>query len=472
VQTIVIPAADLLARLADHRLLGKAPRQEHEWLMAHGVVRRFEPGGPPVLGKGDPVDFFYVLLRGRFSFFVDGGTGHRKVTEWRSGDLMGVMPHSRLVYSPGEAITDEEAEMLAIPRALLHEMTVQCPFVTTACVHAMLDRARLFNASALQDEKMISLGRLSAGLAHELNNPASAAARSARTLGEAVMQLEVASRRLGALGLSDAQYGAIDAIRNACLVAEAPLSRSALERADREDEITDWLERHNADVDCSLPLAETAVTLDALDKLAAAVAGLELDVVLNWIAAGCTARTLSRDVERSAARIHDLVSAVKRFTHLDQPLVQEPLALEQGIRDTVTMLGAKARDKSASVTLTVEPGTPRARASAEINQVWTNLIDNALDAVDRDGRVEIRVGSEQPWVVVRVTDNGRGIPSGISARVFDPFFTTKAVGQGTGLGLDIARRILRQWNSEIEFTSEPGRTEFTVRLPAENGEGS
>lgn len=458
---------ELLDLLAGHKIFGKAPREEHEWLVDHGTPATFVTG-PGFFEKGTRIEHMFVLLVGRVSFFVDRGAGYRKVTEWHAGDLMGQLPYSRLTHSPGDTLIEEEAEVLAVSRSHFTEMTQKCPALTTACVHVMLDRARIFNASELQDEKMISLGRLSAGLAHELNNPASAAARSARLLGDAVVDLEVASRKLGSLRLTEAEHKAIDAIRDACLAGTGPVTLSPLERADREDEIGDWLTDHSADIECAQPLVETAVTIDALDALAAAVDTEALDVVLQWIAAGCTARTLSRDVEKSAGRIHDLVGAVKRFTHLDQPLVSEPLDLEPGLRDTVTMLGARIRDKGITFTMKVAPDTPRARVTPEINQVWTNLIDNALYAAPEGGEVGVAVAAEGTWIAVRVSDNGSGIPDDVAPRVFDPFYTTKPVGSGTGLGLDISRRILRQWGGEIDFTSEPGRTVFTVRLPAGN----
>lgn len=464
---VSIQHADLVARLATHRRLADVPVEELEWLAAHGELRRYEAQVDPLVAQGEPIAEFFIALSGRFSFYVDRGSGHRKVTEWRGGDFMGVLPYSRLTHSPGNAITEEDADVFAIPRAHLAEMIRACPAVTTACVHVMLDRARVFNASELQDEKMISLGRLSAGLAHELNNPASAAARSARMLTEAVVDADHASHELGALGLSDAQMKAIEAVRDACLASETLAPMSAMERADREDAITDWLDAHGASQDCAMPLSETAVTLATLDALAAVVDQRSLNVALHWIGAGCTVRTLSRDVEKAATRIHELVSAVKRFTHMDQPLVPEPQPVEQGLRDTVTMLSSKARQKSIGVKFDISPELPRARVSAEINQVWTNLIDNALDAAPEDGTVVVTAAFEAPWVVVRVRDNGSGVPPDIAARIFDPFFTTKPVGQGTGLGLDIVHRVLRQWGGEIDFKSEPGRTEFIVRLPAE-----
>ena len=458
---------ELVTRLAGHRLIGKAPRSELEWLADHGELRRYSAAVDTVIGQGERVDEFYVLLKGRFAFFVDRGAGERKVTEWRTGDLMGVLPYSRLTHSPGKSVTEETADVLAINRQHLEELKQQCPFVTTVSVHVMLDRARIFNSSDLQDEKMVSLGRLSAGLAHELNNPASAAARSASLLTEAVVDADVAARRLGALKLSDAEIAAIDAVRDACLATNSPVSLSPLERADREDEIAGWLAAHKTNVGCAVALAETPVTTQILDTLAASVSSTALDTALCWIAAGCTVRALSREVETSAARIHNLVGAVKRFTHMDQPLVQEPIELEQGLRDTVTMLGSKARAKGASIAVDIAPDIPRARVSPEINQVWTNLLDNALDAIPDAGRVSVTARNEAGWVVVRVADNGPGIPAELATRIFDPFFTTKPVGQGTGLGLDIARRILRQWSGEIDFTSQPGKTEFAVRLPAE-----
>jgi signal transduction histidine kinase len=366
-------------------------------------------------------------------------------------------------------VAEEPTELLAIARELLPEMIRECPVVTATLVHAMVDRARQFTSSDLRDDKLISLGKLAAGLAHELNNPASAVVRSAKMLTESLAASETAARQMGAARLSDAQLAAIDAVRTMCGTAPAAAPLSAIARADREDAIGEWLAAHGGNEACAVPLAETGVTLDALDTLAATVTRDALDSALRWIAAGCLVRTLAAEIETAASRIYDLVGTVKRFTYMDRAPTPEPVDIHFGIAETLTMLGAKTRAKSVEVSVDLPNDLPRAQAiGAELNQVWMNLIDNAIDAVAVGGHVTVTAANEMDHVVVRITDDGPGIPPDIQGRIFDPFFTTKGVGKGTGLGLDIVRRLLQRQEGEIGVDSRPGRTEFQVRLPAAN----
>jgi signal transduction histidine kinase len=330
----------------------------------------------------------------------------------------------------------------------------------------MLDRARVFKTSDLQDEKMVSLGKLSAGLAHELNNPASAIARSARRLQASMAEADRATRALARVGLTQGQLEAIDRVREACMSHPVTISLSPLERADREDEISEWLLAHGADGSAVDALAETSVTVEALDELAEVMEGDALDAALDWVAAGCSVRTLAQESERAGSKISELVGAMKRLTHMDRAPVAELIEVEQGLRDTLMVLGHKARDKSLSLKMEVAPGLPRVRAiGGELEQVWMNVLDNALDAVDLGGHVTVTAKPEGYALVVRVVDDGPGIPPDDQRRIFDPFFTTKAPGEGTGLGLDIARGHLRRYGGEIDFDSRPGRTEFRVTLP-------
>jgi signal transduction histidine kinase len=251
----------------------------------------------------------------------------------------------------------------------------------------------------------------------------------------------------------------------------ATVSLSPLERADREDEIAEWLDAHGGDGSAVDALAETSVTIEALDELAEHLEGEALDAALDWVAAGCAVRTLAKESERAGSKISELVGAMKRLTHMDRAPVAEPIDLEQGLRDTLMVLGHKARDKSLSLKLEVAPELPPVTGvGGELEQVWMNVLDNAFDAVDLGGHVSVTAKPEGRSVVVRIVDDGPGIPVDLKDRIFDPFFTTKAPGVGTGLGLDIARAHLRRHGGEIDFDSRPGRTEFRVTLPlAESG---
>jgi signal transduction histidine kinase len=352
-------------------------------------------------------------------------------------------------------------------------MIRDCHEITSILVHKMLDRSRVFTSSGLHDEKMLSLGKLSAGLAHELNNPASAIERSAALLADRLEDAELATRALGASRLTDPQLAAIDAVRASCLATRMAGVLSPIQQAEREDTIADWLAGHAVDESLAGPLAETAVTLDALDRIAVAVSGPPLGAVLRWAAAGCSVRGIASEIQEAARRISGLVIAIKGFTHMDQATVAEPVDLKSSLGNTVAVLKSKARSKSVAVIVDVEPDLPHVRGFVgELNQIWANLIDNALDAVPDSGRVEVTANREKQRVVVRIVDNGAGIPEEIRERLFEPFFTTKPVGKGTGLGLDIVRRLVSHNDADIEVETVPGRTEFRVSFPVAEVDGA
>ncbi|HTO77481.1 MAG TPA: ATP-binding protein [Thermoanaerobaculia bacterium] len=465
-------STELVDRLANHKTIGAAPRQELEWLAAHGTLRRLEVGDT-LSTRGAPVEGLFVVLSGRIAIFIDRGSGPHKLAEWRDGDVTGLLPYSRLVAAPGRSLVQEPSEVLVVPREHMNALARECHELTSILVHRMIDRAREFTSNELHDEKMISLGRLSAGLAHELNNPASAIERSAALFANRLEDAEQAARALATAGLTVSQFDAIDGVRNACAAAPEQGVRSPIEHAEREEAITGWLAGRGLDTAAAEALAETAVTTEALDRLSGAVQGPALNAALRWAAAGCSLRRLASEIQEAATRIAGLVLAVKGFTHMDQATVAEPVDLAKSLANTVAVLKSKARGKSVAVSVKVDPGLPRVRGFVgELNQIWGNLIDNALDAVPESGRVEVEAGRESRRVVVRIADNGPGIPAEIRDRIFDPFFTTKAAGQGTGLGLDIVRRLVQHNEGEIAVESRPGRTEFQVTLPLAEIEGA
>jgi signal transduction histidine kinase len=461
----VADQTDLLARLSQHRTIGEAPQSELEWLVAHGSLRQFTAGEVVARRGGPALSALWVVLSGHLAIYVDRGLGPRKAFEWKGGDVSGFLPYSRLAKVPGDVKVLEDGECFTLDREYFPELIRDCPGVTTALVHTMLDRARAFTSSDLQDEKMISLGRISAGLAHELNNPASAAVRSAQLLVTAQGQAEESARLLALAHLTQPQLDLLDAMRQDCKRPAA--TQTPIERADREEVLTEWLETHEIDSEMAAPLLDTAVTIEELDRVAAAVRGADLDVALRWVASSCTVRILAGDIEKAASRVHTLEAAVKRSTYMDRSQTAEAIDLSEGLSDAITLLQHKARAKSAQIVLALAPGLPMVKAiGSDLGQIWMNLIDNALDAVGEGGRVDIGAGARQHgFVVVHVVDNGSGIPEDIKGRIFDPFFTTKPVGQGTGLGLDLVQRLIRRNGGDVEFESVPGRTEFRVSLP-------
>ena len=459
---------ELLDRLTRHRILATIPQEQVAWVAKHGTLRRLDTG-EVLTSKDSPVEGLHIVLDGHLSIYVDRGAGRRKIMEWRGGDVTGLMPYSRLVSPPGNVTAEEPSDLVTVYRADMPQMIHECAELTAALVHVMLDRARHFTSSSLHDEKLVSLGKLAAGLAHEFNNPASAIARSASSLSASLAEADSASRKLGAAGLSPEHVALVQSVRESCLALNAQSVLSPLEQEERERSLSRLLKELHVDAGQAETLAEMGFTREMLNELKQSLPPQALDASLSWIAAGTATRRMSAEIQEAASRISHLVDAIKGFTQMDRESVSEPVDISQGLTNTLVILRGKAKDKAVSLTLDIAKDLPLINGFAgELNQVWSNLISNALDAVSENGRVDVRAqraDDGQGRVVVRVTDDGPGIPPAIRDRIFDPFFTTKPVGEGSGLGLDIVRRLVQHHNGQIEVESNPGRTEFRVTLP-------
>ena len=358
------PDGDLIARLAAHKALGNAPRAELEWLMAHGTLERYQDG-ELIARKGQPVEAMYIILSGHAAHMLDQAGSWRKAVDWYAGDATGMLPYSRMAAAPGNSVILEPSEIFRIPRAHLAALPINCPTVTASLVHVMVDRAKAFKASDFQVEKMASLGKLAAGLAHELNNPASAAARSAPS-SSATRWPSPRRRpaRLGAADLDDRALMAVERARFVCTNGPTTGVFSPLERSDREEALTDWLLDHGLDDALAGPLGETNVTLALLDELRGRarrrpaprrppLGGLRVH--------GPGADT---GLERAASRVHELVSAVKGFTYMDHAPSAEPVDVAKGITDTLAVMGAKAGRSRRRWRWTCRPASPRRAGSA------------------------------------------------------------------------------------------------------------
>ena len=438
------------------------------WLASVSDEFTAEPNEKP-FHRGDEANEMFVVLEGGFQIFSFNGGQRMLFGTVEAGEISGLLPFSRMERFEGEGFSTSAVRIARIHKRHFMEMITRMPEVGKRLVGRMTDRVRESSRTEQQREKMMSLGKLSAGLAHELNNPAAAIRRSVSDLRERMEMMPQLVKRLTAHGLSPDQ---VDAARGALMACTAPTpgTLSTLDRSDREDELADWLEEHNvphayivAEV-----LADEGVAAKNLDALVDLVDAEALPDVILWIEKGMAADRLLGEIESAAGRVSDLVASIKSYTHMDQAPERQLLDLHQGVDQTLVMLGHVIRKKSIHVEQAYAEDLPEVCAyPGEINQVWTNLLDNAIDAVDDGGRIRISTRQEGALACVTIEDNGPGIPEDIAARIFEPFYTTKAPGSGTGLGLDIAQRIVSQHEGTIRLDSEPGRTVFEVCLPIE-----
>ena len=346
-------------------------------------------------------------------------------------------------------------------------MLRRLPELGPRLVGIMADRVRENTRADQQRDKLMALGKLSAGLAHELNNPAAAARRAAADLRLAFESARNARLHLDGRGISTEEHVYLAKMECDWAKNHPTVALDSLDRSDRVDEITNWLEKHRVPEPWNLAasLVDASCDIATLEELAARFNAEALVDVLNRLTAAFTIARLTDEVENSTARISELVRAIKEYSWMDQAPETE-VDVHGGIESTLIMLGYRLK-QGVNVTRQYDRNAPRVCASgSELNQVWTNLIDNAIDAMNGKGELRIRTASEYDRVLVEIGDNGPGIPPEIRDQIFDPFFTTKPVGEGTGLGLDTVWRIVQKHRGEIRVESQPGDTRFQVRLPS------
>jgi signal transduction histidine kinase len=450
-----------------------------QWILANTTYHEFEDG-VQVRKLGDAANEMYFILEGSINFYMD--VNGRQVYYFNFANdtatcgVSGLLPYSRMKTSPGYAYAVGKTRMLLMNKEHFPEMERRAPEFIQRLVGYMTERARLFATIQLQHEKVNALGKLSAGIAHELNNPAAAINRiSAELLKRVKLNYELTEKLLSQ-GVS-AQH--IQDIRKLVESKEREKANanklSAMQRLQKEDDMDDWLEKNG--LGGSREVAETFAEAGFSDADLENIrdsSGPEVFVqVVHWLENLLSSERIIKDLTEASTRISTLVSAIKSHVHMDRTNELQPTNIHSDIDNTLTLLGYKLREKNISVNKTYCKDLVDIPAHVgELNQVWTNIIDNAIYAVDKNGQLTIETSCDSKNVKVKIIDNGSGIPKDIMSRIFDPFFTTKKVGQGTGIGLDIVSRIVKRHNGEIKVLSEPGRTEFAVCIPlaAENAQ--
>jgi signal transduction histidine kinase len=447
-------------------------KEDLEQLYAMSEVQTLQ-AGEVLMSEGEPGTAAYVVLEGDLE--VTKHTGERETVLDRrgSGDLLGEIALLEGCTRTATVRAATPARMLCISRETFQLVLVKSPSAMSAVLGTVTKRLRNSEMALRQNEKMAALGTLSAGLAHELNNPAAAVQRSAGQLRGAMAQLQRMAAELSHQGFTDEQMEVIARLRHEMPEREPlPTTLDALERSDIESALQDWLdERGVANAwELAPAIANLRWTRDDLDALTEGFTPAQAATFGCWLGAACTVYALFDEVRTGAQRISDIVKAVRSYSHLDKAAIQL-VDVHEGIEDTLIILRHKLK-QGVTVIREYDRTLPRIECYAsELNQVWTNLIDNAVDAMQGKGEIRIKTYVDpsnltSDDIVVEITDNGPGIPLEIQPRIFEAFFTTKAPGAGNGLGLNIAYNIVvKQHRGEIELRSRPGETTFTVKLP-------
>jgi signal transduction histidine kinase len=439
------------------------PDDQIEWFLSQSQDLHFKEGDT-YSRQGDPADAMFVILEGEAQ--GRGEIGGETVTfTINAGSVTGVLPFSRMKQFTvnGRAVTD--CRILKFPAALFPDLVQKMPELAKRLVGLMSDRIRETTRMEQQRDRLAGLGKLSAGLAHELNNPASAAKRAASQLRDILKRIRDASLELGRRDLTSAQKAEIEKLEAFFTQRDQP-PPDPLATSDLEEQLDSLLRSHGQNDlwQLAADLARKSVNPEMLESLFSILDAETARAALVRIAASVEIANLLNEIESSTSRISDLVRAIKEYTYMDQAPVQN-VDIVKSLETTLTILNHKL--KRGVVVRRDYQRVPFLVNSfgSELNQVWTNLIDNAIDAMGGKGELRVRTYREDSCVVIEIGDNGPGISPEIKAHIFEPFFTTKGVGEGTGLGLDTVQRIVKKHRGNIQVTSKLGDTRFQVWLP-------
>ncbi|SHN31381.1 sensor histidine kinase [Mucilaginibacter sp. OK098] len=458
-----------VATLKTFEALKSVPDEQLQWLI-ESCEEVILPEGSVFIKPDVPIAGPHFIIDGEFIAFVMQNGSKRELGTFGAGHITGYLPFSRGKMASVYMKARHEVRLLTFPTERIREMIRDQFELTQALVHVMTSRVREFTAFQQQNEKMMALGKLSAGLTHELNNPASAIVRDSISLREHLRLEPETFKKMIAIKMDNTQ---VDAVNDELfrVLDETDRPRLTLkEKTKREEELGDWFDA--LDIEDSYEMAENFVDFNFkvadLENFKKHIPDAFLSPVFGWINTLLVTEKMVEDIQESSRRIAELVKSVKTFTHMDRGADKQYADIHIGIRNTLTMLGYRKKKGNVTLVEDFDLNLPPVKALiGELNQVWTNLIDNAFDAMDQNGKgiLTIKTERDREFVQVSIIDDGPGIPEDIRSRVFDPFFTTKEMGKGTGMGLEVVQRIVNQHKGSIKVKSVPGHTEFIVCFP-------
>ena len=452
--------------------LSDLPDEHLQWILDHSFYVEFEDGGV-IMRTGEAAEFMMFILEGVVSFYMDkGGTLVHYfdfANDLATGGATGLLPYSRMKTSPGTSFAVGKLRGFRMHKDHFTELERLCPDLIQRLIGYMTERAKSFATTQLQHEKVNALGKLAAGIAHELNNPASAINRISCELTGRIKENYGLTEKLLQYDISATHIQSIRSMVEQKEKQRADKKKlSPLQRIQQEDEINDWLEQNGLhdNIVAGETFVEAGFTGQDLETIRNDTNKEAFTNLLLWIENLLSSQRVIKDLEEASTRISHLVGAIKSHVHMDQTNDLQPTDIHLDIENTLTLLGYKLREKNITVKKIFCENLPDVPAYiGELNQVWTNIIDNAIYALPKDGELTIETICDSKKVSVKMIDNGTGIPKEILSRIFDPFFTTKKVGEGSGIGLDLVNRVIKHHNGDIKVNSKPGQTEFTICIP-------
>jgi signal transduction histidine kinase len=449
--------------------LSQVPADQLQWMIDNS--RHYEmKEGEYLINVGQSIVGTHIVVTGKIRLYMMQNQELMELNVIGPKDISGYLPFSRGMKAKVDAKVTADAQLMTLPTEKFKEMISGHYELTEALVHIMTNRVRDFTSLQQQNEKMMALGKLSAGLAHELNNPAAAIVRGSASLLEHFQLEPEAFKKVMSVRMEEKDVDLVSEKLFEVLGRPDKPKLTLMERTEKEDEVRDWLE--DQQVEQADEIAENLVdfgfTGNDLEYFKGHMPARYLSSIFSWINSNIVTKRMVTDIQESSQRISDLVKSVKNFTHMDQGKGKEATDIHSGIRNTLTMLHYRFKKGNIELIEEFDETLPKIPALVgELNQVWTNLIDNALDAMEpaRTGQLTIRTEKDHEYVKISIIDNGPGIPAEIQSRIFDPFYTTKEIGKGTGLGLDVVTRIVRQHSGSVKVQSVPGRTAFVLCFP-------